>query len=70
MLSTDLRYLIGGGTAPVCLFTVYNFANAIITAQVLFLCKPLSVGDICADRIIFFFFFSFPTMVPLTRAGL
>lgn len=75
VLSTDLWYLLGGGTALLCLFTVHNFANGLIEAQVLLLCKPLSVGDICADRIIFFllFFFFFsplPTMVPLRRAGL
>lgn len=55
VLSTDLWCLIDGGAAPACLFTVYNFANGIAAAQVLFLCKPLSVGDICADRIISFF---------------
>lgn len=72
VLSTDLWYLLGGGTALLCLFTVHNFANGLIEAQVLLLCKPLSVGDICADRIIFFllFFPSLPTMVPLRRAGL
>lgn len=59
VLSTDLWYLIGGGTALLCLFTVYNFANGIRAAQVSFLCKPLSVGDICADRIICFFFSPF-----------
>lgn len=60
VLSTDLWYLLGGGTALLCLFTVHNFANGLIEAQVLLLCKPLSVGDICADRIIFFLlFFSF-----------
>lgn len=54
VLSTALWYLLGGGTALLCLFTVHNFANGLTEAQLLLLCKPLSVGDICADRIIFF----------------
>lgn len=73
VLPTGLWYVIGGRMASFCLFTVHNFGNGLRAAQVLFCCRPLSVGDICADRIIFFFFFFFIlflTIVPLTRAGL
>lgn len=59
VLPTGLWYFIGGRTASFCLFTVHNFGNSLRAAQVLFCCRPLSIGDICADRIIFFFFFFF-----------